>query len=77
MKCKHHLILILSIILFSCGVKSVGLKNGKDKEKYNDREVFDSASQFAILVLTKRLRIHYTEYKRGEVGAMRFSKLMG
>lgn len=33
-----------------------------------DKEVFDSASQFAKLVLGKQLRKHFTEYKRGEVG---------
>ncbi|NNE55688.1 MAG: hypothetical protein HKN32_06685 [Flavobacteriales bacterium] len=62
MKITYHLLLVLSITLSACGEESAGQKIEPAKE------VFDSASQFAKLVLGERLSVHYTEYKRGEVG---------
>jgi len=68
MKLNQFTILTLSMVLFSCGSSYVDQNTGHDKEEFNDQEVFDSASQFAEMVLGQRLRIHYTEHKRGNLG---------
>lgn len=68
MKSTYIILLFASITLFSYGEKNNDQKIGTNQEEYTDKDVFDSASQFTKSILGERLRIHYTEYKRGNVG---------
>ena len=65
---RYFSILILSLILVSCKSNVSEHDSKTDEAPPRAQDSLDDVSRFAKEVLGERLRVHYTEYKRGELG---------
>ena len=60
--------LIFSLVLVSCKSNVSDHHSQQDDSPASTQELLDDVSKFAKQVLVERLRVHYTEHKRGDLG---------
>jgi len=65
---QYSSFLIFSLILVSCRSKVADYRSQQDDSPPSAKELFEDVSKFAEEILGERLRVHYTEYKRGDLG---------
>ena len=65
---RYAVILISCLILVSCKANVSEQYPQTDKSPPTDKELLDDASRFAKKILGESLRVHKTEYIRGELG---------
>ena len=68
MDIRYSSILIIILILVSCKSKVIDNYSKQDEPQPSNQNILEDATKFAEEVLGDRLRVHFTEYKRGEIG---------
>ena len=65
---RYSSFLIFSLIFVSCKSNVSDHHSQQDDSPPSAQELLDDVSKFAKEVLGERLRVHYTEHKRGDLG---------
>lgn len=65
---RYSSILILGLILVSCNSNVANQHSQQEDSPPGPQGLLDDASEFAEEILGDLLRVHFTEYKRGELG---------
>lgn len=68
MSIRNSIFLILSLSFLSCNSIVSDHQAQQGNSLSSERDLLDDASKFSEKILGERLRVHYTEYKRGELG---------